>query len=810
MIIRKVTLNPFGGISNRTLSFKPGLNVVLGPNEAGKSTLVDAVFAALFLKSAIKKSSREWNDFLLKYLPYPKGESLRVELHFTGRDGRDYVLLRGWGSAKEASLAHGTNKTMDDDEIQEHLRTQLGYDRGTYQGILFARQDEMVRTIDLLRQNQEAAGTMGDLLRSFVLQSGGVSLEKLQSKIETLEKQLLNNWDQDLDLPRNNKGIDNPHKKNIGQILQAYYDTEHLKRKHREVREAEEEIQRLQDELQALLQQKEELQPRREQMAAIEKDIRQREITAYQLQNLSTQLQTVKKLVTDWPTATERKKALAKEHDQLQTKHILLQQELTEAQQTLLARQKRELYTNVKPLVQQIEEKEAELSRFPNIEADDVRTLERLENSINQKKAELAAMKLQAKMSAAKPLTLTVTKGPGEPEQVTVHKETVITADGRLLFAGKDWSLEVQSGEEGVDRIIAQLKEHEENLASGLTSHNATDLNDVRSIQQKRAALISEIQQTRTKAETMLNEYSFADLEAELKELGPDKPVRDPEKIREEISETLISQSTTKTQLDELTDKITAWEEEFGSTDKVIETLGEISSSVRQKQTELDNLAPLPEGYSDPAHFLAELDRIKEDLEKVTQSINDHKLHLQQAELTASDESTDEINEKLKASEEKLLNLKKQATALLQVKEELQKLRDNADRDSFRPLTDAFGRYLKPVTANRYCTSDMDGVLPNSIATCTGKELPVDILSMGTKRGMALAIRLAMAEFLLKDAAGFMVMDDPLVDLDPQRRELAAATIREYAEKRQLIVLTCDPAVAQLLAGNLVEIEGSL
>ena len=41
----------FRGIRAATIAFGPGLNVLHGPNELGKSTLVEAIHAALFLQS---------------------------------------------------------------------------------------------------------------------------------------------------------------------------------------------------------------------------------------------------------------------------------------------------------------------------------------------------------------------------------------------------------------------------------------------------------------------------------------------------------------------------------------------------------------------------------------------------------------------------------------------------------------------------------------------------------------------------------------------------------------------------------------
>ena len=49
-------------------------------------------------------------------------------------------------------------------------------------------------------------------------------------------------------------------------------------------------------------------------------------------------------------------------------------------------------------------------------------------------------------------------------------------------------------------------------------------------------------------------------------------------------------------------------------------------------------------------------------------------------------------------------------------------------------------------------------------------------------------------------------MDDPLVDLDPERQAAAAEAIREFAASRQTIVFTCHPAHAELLGGDPVRL----
>ena len=81
----------------------------------------------------------------------------------------------------------------------------------------------------------------------------------------------------------------------------------------------------------------------------------------------------------------------------------------------------------------------------------------------------------------------------------------------------------------------------------------------------------------------------------------------------------------------------------------------------------------------------------------------------------------------------------------------------------------------------------------------------MELLSAGTTAGVALALRLAMCAYLLQGAGGFMIMDDPLVNFDPERKKAAAGVIQKFARTSQLIVTTCDPETARLLGGNLIQ-----
>jgi exonuclease SbcC len=107
---------------------------------------------------------------------------------------------------------------------------------------------------------------------------------------------------------------------------------------------------------------------------------------------------------------------------------------------------------------------------------------------------------------------------------------------------------------------------------------------------------------------------------------------------------------------------------------------------------------------------------------------------------------------------------------------------------------------------NSFAEIEMADDYPNKLIKPDGSELSYDLLSFGTKDTFSLALRLTMAEYFLKDKEGFLILDDPLVDMDLERQKLAARQINEFAKTKQVIFLTCHEHTAKLLQGKCIEL----
>ena len=95
MWIRQISVRHFAGIRSAEVSFEHGLNVLYGPNEIGKSTLVDAMRAALLLQHGAT-AARDFEDWHTDQPP-------RVKLTFETEPQRIWRVRKSFGKGSDGS-----------------------------------------------------------------------------------------------------------------------------------------------------------------------------------------------------------------------------------------------------------------------------------------------------------------------------------------------------------------------------------------------------------------------------------------------------------------------------------------------------------------------------------------------------------------------------------------------------------------------------------------------------------------------------------------------------------------------------------
>ncbi|MEW6554058.1 MAG: AAA family ATPase [Actinomycetota bacterium] len=136
MKVTELTLRRFRRFRQVSISLDEGINVIKGPNESGKSTLLQALLAAFFWKvDATRKEVRDSVTW---------GEQDGFALEVAGEaSGRPFRLVKDF-AAKSASLVWGDTDTRDQAVIDEIIKDWLGVGSDVaYRSTAGIRQDEV-------------------------------------------------------------------------------------------------------------------------------------------------------------------------------------------------------------------------------------------------------------------------------------------------------------------------------------------------------------------------------------------------------------------------------------------------------------------------------------------------------------------------------------------------------------------------------------------------------------------------------------------------------------------------------------------
>ena len=169
MRIESVTAHAFGPFLNETLELGPGMTIIYGPNESGKSSWHAALYAALCgMRRGRGRTMKEDEAFEARHRPW-NGDAWKVSAIIGLEDGRKKVELRHELDGKTGS-AHDVNLGRDysSDIINEGApdgAVWLGLDRRSFLSTACVRQADIqavVNDADTLHAHmQRAASTAG-------------------------------------------------------------------------------------------------------------------------------------------------------------------------------------------------------------------------------------------------------------------------------------------------------------------------------------------------------------------------------------------------------------------------------------------------------------------------------------------------------------------------------------------------------------------------------------------------------------------------------------------------------------------------
>jgi hypothetical protein len=137
MLIERVSLENVLIFKEASVNFEPGLNVVLAPNERGKSSLFRGIVAGLYTSAASKKNE------VLALGRWGTGGLFKIELDLRLGAGT-YRLVRDFGAKEQAMFRKGEHEAFKKGKgVDEFLGEHLPLDQNLFLRVCGVRHEEL-------------------------------------------------------------------------------------------------------------------------------------------------------------------------------------------------------------------------------------------------------------------------------------------------------------------------------------------------------------------------------------------------------------------------------------------------------------------------------------------------------------------------------------------------------------------------------------------------------------------------------------------------------------------------------------------
>ncbi len=809
MKIKSIQLKPFAGISNKKIEFCPGLTVILGPNEAGKSTLLNALKSVLFTEVELTKV--RFDKLMKEYIPVKGGDTIRVSLEFQA-EGKNYFLKKTWkpGNRKGSSILKSPDQgefTIDE-EVSRLIDELLPAHQGTVNNILLTWQSTLDKTMNILHDEVNIRPDLGAILRSSIMETDGVSVEKLRLRFDREYEDYFQHWDIEKGAPENGRGINNPYKKGVGKILKTYYEKEGIEKDFNETCIVEIEIDEINKKIQDEESKQNKIKNELNQYKGIKSQIQKRQQIDNDLRTIDHETEEIKKISKEWPIKEnwllKKAEPLVKK---IEGKKDKIEKEEVDARQNQENKEFRKWFKDLQQLHKKLEDAKNELSKVKKVTEEDIEELENKKQEVKDLENKIKALKLTISFFAKNRQVLKLKDASEKEETLSFGQGKKIekTFQGKLTLEHEDWKMEVQAGEGEIDNFISEKERKNKEIKDKFEKLGVDTFEKAQSINREYERLRHEVEYTERNFAEELGEETYVELKEKHKQLGKEKHVRPLDKISAEQVRLELELENLQKEMKEEEERVKIWKEKYESHDKMISILGSKLHRQEELNKKLKYLAELPDGFDDYISFYDYIDRLNDNDRKLQEEISILREQKIITENQKPDQSSEELNIQLGGSEQNFKRILLEGKAVAHIKEKASDLLGKMDIKTYEGFQKKFVKYFIHMSGNSFSRVEMEHDIPKKLIKGDGSELTYNLLSFGTIDTFSLALRLTMAEYFLRNKSGFLILDDPLVNMDLGRQALAAERIKEFAKHKQVIFLTCHSQTAKLLNAKYVK-----
>lgn len=800
MKIKEVKTEQFAGVHNLDVKLDDGLNVIYGPNESGKSTLVNLISSLLFQDA--KTDARKDKYFRETYLPSKvksgiEGDSSDGEIKFVSDDGTPFSLHKNWfknnkdGSSvslKDSSGARIHNQDVINDKVEEILK----YGKGVYNQLLLSSQDnteEVLRSLIDQGTTGEGDEEVIDGASKAFAESDGVSMDALQTAIEEKINDIEgSHWDYEQQKPvRKRDGSRwNYSDKNDNSILKAYYEVEDCRialneclDKQKTADVADQRYQQAKNNADKAQSQYSEYQ----KYAALISSNHQRAVNK---ELLAKQLRREEPVLEKWPSLDNQYKAAVRLGKELKNRQTVDQ------------------FENAKALKEKIDNLKDALNRNGKPDVEDVRMLANLELKLKTHKSRLEGLNLFASIRMLHNHEIHITSiSTGKPVELKngkLHISEAIRIDIPNVM-----EMELTPGDIDMENLRKQISETESQVQQILQKYDAHDSIELSSMHEKAESINQEIDDESYKLTRLLNGNSLNALKTEFEKVQ--STPREITDIKEELERFGIDDPDRTAAVDQ--QMIQGYKQNYSS-------ISDLQKSVDQAKNDLQKLnaqkeEQIPEEYqyiSDPEQYQSNLEKRLSQASQFREDAFNEKVRAEaDRDQFLKDRSDLDLQEQYESAEQKFNQLKEDLAHWKHIQQVFKEEKEKVASHPLDDLTKHFEEYLNLLTDGSVTAETKDPEKLDLTVYSGNNLMNYERLSEGTKDTVSLAFRLAVLDHLFPDGGGIIALDDPFTDMDEKRLQAACRLVQKSSVKHQIIFLTCREDVAESLGGNQIHWE---
>jgi energy-coupling factor transporter ATP-binding protein EcfA2 len=799
MKLRNIRLHPFGHFSDQSWNLERPLVVIHGPNQLGKSTLRQAIFHALFTPTKLTKTKLE--STVGRWLPLPAGDYAGVTLTFE-HAGTTWTLEKRWGAGQSSRLSDGKTAIAEPTAVQGKLGEMLAHGEATFRHVLFTGQSELEQTLVTIKHKASELRDMRDLLKAAAGAAADVDEQKLRRLLDERIGAAFSRWEDVNGRPEpddgQDKGINNPWKRDVGAVLKAWYAWQTHEAERRGVLAIEAELDRLAAEAAKIEEEIRIANDFSKRFGGLREALVERNLLNERVPRLEQTVATLSAAFIGWPKSEAAIEEWSQRKPQLEAEHGKLVQERADAEARKAGAAAKAAFDKIVQAKQAWGDATTEATKHPNPGADRLRRLEQIETAITAAENKLASRQLAWRIEADEPGSVAVERGIEPAETVSVGAEGLVgTAEARVRVVAAGIRLTVESGGDDVDALFASLTENRATLKGLLEECGAASVAAVKVMAERHREAAATANNRKQVYESLLLGKTFEQWLTEVGAIENLPGTREMAVIDEEIRTNRTRLVEGATTAKKHADTIADWTQRHTDHDTIGERLLEAKAALKQAQDQLASLPGLPEGFSTVEAFL-------QALAAAQQLQVDGQMQLtvkkqEEARLTAelADRRSEDVAEKADIAKRTFERSRAKGRDYLRIRKELDRIAAGGAADPLAVFSAKVAAMFSRITGHA-ATLAFDGQLPASVDR-GGVQVSPERLSHGAGGALALAVRLAMAEAYLDGVPGFIMLDDPLVNFDKDRMAEAADILRTFSERSQVIFFTCHDHHAERL-----------